>query len=335
MPPPLPSRFRALVVREEPAGRSVRIEELSPTDLPAGDLTVAVRFSSLNYKDGLAVTGKGKVLRKVPMVPGIDLAGTVLESGAPRFQPGDEVVVTGCGLGEAHFGGYGGLARVRSDWALPLPRGLTARRAMSVGTAGLTAALCVDALWEAGVRPGGREVIVTGAAGGVGSIAVALLARAGFTVAASTGRPQERAFLEQLGAARIVPREELAKAPGKPLESETWAGGVDAVGGATLGTVIRQIAYGGAVAACGLAGGTELPVTVLPFILRGVRLLGVDSVQAPRDRRERAWARVARDLSAELLDGLTTELRLDDVAAWSEKILAGEVRGRAVVAVAP
>jgi acrylyl-CoA reductase (NADPH) len=335
MPPPLPSQFRALVVREDPTGRSTRIEVLAPSDLPDGELTVAVRYSSLNYKDALAITGKGKVLRKVPMVPGIDLAGTVLESGAPAFQPGDEVVVTGHGIGEAHFGGYGVLARVRSEWALPLPRGLTARRAMSVGTAGLTAALCVDALEDAGVRPGGREVIVTGAAGGVGSVAVALLSRAGYAVAASTGRPQERGFLERLGATQIVPREELAKPAGKPLESETWAGGVDAVGGTTLGTVLRQTVYGGAVAACGLAGGTDLPVTVLPFILRGVRLLGVESVQAPRDRRERAWARIARDLSPELLDGLTTEIRLDELPAWSEKILKGEVRGRTVVAVTP
>jgi acrylyl-CoA reductase (NADPH) len=331
--PPLPARFRALVVREDGATRQVRFEELAPADLPDGDLTVAVRYSSLNYKDGLAVTGKGKVLRKVPMVPGIDLAGTVLESTGGAFRPGDEVLVTGWGLGEASFGGYAGLARVKSAWALPIPRGLGARRAMAVGTAGLTAALCVDALDAAGVRPGDREVIVTGAAGGVGSVAVALLAKAGFKVAASTGRTEEHAFLEQLGATRIVPRAELAKPAARPLEAETWAGGVDAVGGAVLGTVLRQTAYGGAVAACGLAGGTELPVTVLPFILRGVRLLGVDSVMAPRDRRERAWARIARDLSPDLIDSLTTELPLADVPAWSDKILAGQVRGRAVVAV--
>jgi acrylyl-CoA reductase (NADPH) len=331
--PPARSPFRALVVREGGGARSVQLEDLTPADLPEGDLTVAVRYSSLNYKDGLAVTGKGKVLRKLPMVPGIDLAGTVLESSSDAFRPGDEVLVTGWGVGEASFGGYAGLARVKSAWALPLPRGLTARRAMAVGTAGLTAALCVDALDAAGVRPGGRPVIVTGAAGGVGSIAVALLARAGFEVAASTGRPEEHRFLERLGAKQVVPRAELAKPPARPLEAETWAGGVDPVGGAVLGTVLRQTAYGGAVAACGLAGGTDLPVTVLPFILRGVRLLGVDSVMAPRERRERAWARIARDLSADLLDALTTEIPLADVPAWSEKILAGEVRGRTVVAV--
>jgi acrylyl-CoA reductase (NADPH) len=331
--PPLPARFRALVVREEGGARSVKLEELAPGELPQGDVTIAVRYSSLNYKDGLAVTGKGKVLRKLPMVPGIDLAGTVLESATSGLRPGDEVLVTGYGIGEATFGGYAGLARVRGEWVLPLPRGLTARRAMAVGTAGFTAALCVDALVDAGVKPGGREVVVTGAAGGVGSVAVALLAKAGFRVAASTGRPEEHAFLERLGATRIVPRAELAKPPGKPLEAETWAGGVDAVGGAVLGTVLRQTAYDGAVAACGLAGGTDLPVSVLPFILRGVRLLGVESVMASRDRRERAWARVARDLSPDLLDALTTEISLADVPAWSEKILAGQVRGRAVVAV--
>jgi acrylyl-CoA reductase (NADPH) len=332
-PVSLPPRFRAFVVREDATGRRAGFEDLALDDLPDGDLTVQVRWSSLNYKDGLAVTGKGKVIRRFPMVPGIDLAGTVVESRTPALKPGDEILVTGCGLGEASFGGYAGLARVRSEWAIPVPAALGARRAMAAGTAGLTAALCVDALVAAGLRPGTREVIVTGAAGGVGSVAVALLARAGFRVAASTGRPSEQAFLERLGASRIVPREELARPPSKPLEPETWAGGVDAVGSAVLGSVLRQTAYGGAVAACGLAGGTDLPVTVLPFILRGVRLLGVDSVAAPREARERAWARIARDLPADLLDGLTTEIALSDVPAWSDKILAGQVRGRAVVAV--
>lgn len=334
MAPTLPQRFRAFVVREGEGGRTARFEELEREALPPGELTVAVRFSSLNYKDALAVTGKGKVLRRMPMVPGIDLAGTVLESASPAFRPGDEVLVTGFGLGEAHFGGYAGLARLPAAWAMPLPRGLSARRAMAVGTAGLTAALCVDALAAAGVAPGGKEVLVTGAAGGVGSVAVALLARAGYAVAASTGRPDERPFLERLGATRIVPRADLAKPPTKPLEVESWAGGVDVVGGTVLGSLLRQTAYGGAVAACGLAGGTELPVSVLPFILRGVSLLGIDSVMASRERREKAWARLARDLAPELLDGLTTEIPLADVPAWSEKILAGQVRGRTVVAIA-
>lgn len=334
MSPTLPTRFRAFVVRETPSGRTAALEELDAGDLPDGDLTVAVRYSSLNYKDGLAVTGKGKILRRLPMVPGIDLAGTVVESGSPHFRAGDEVVVTGFGVGEAQHGGYAGLARVKAEWALPLPPGLSARRAMAVGTAGLTAALCADALLEAGIRPGGREILVTGAAGGVGSVAVALLARAGFKVAASTGRPEEAAFLQKLGAVRIVPRAELSRPAAKPLEPETWAGAIDPVGGAVLATVLRQTSYGGAVAACGLAGGTDLPVTVLPFILRGVRLLGVDSVMAPRERRERAWARIGRDLPADLLDGLTTEIGLADLPVWSEKILAGQVRGRVVVAVA-
>ena len=333
--PTLPPRFRAFVVREGAGPRSAAFEDLSPAELPEGELTVAVRYSSLNYKDALAVTGKGKVIRKFPMVPGIDLAGTVVESRAAAFQPGDEVLVTGWGIGEASFGGYAGLARVRAEHALPIPKGLTARRAMAVGTAGLTAALCVDAIEEAGVRPGGREVIVTGAAGGVGSVAVALLARAGYRVAASTGRPEEHAFLERLGAARIVPREELAREASRPLETETWAGGVDAVGGKVLGSVLRQTAYCGAVAACGLAGGTDLPVTVLPFILRGVKLLGVDSVMAPTERRARAWTRIARDLPGDRLDELTTEIPLAEIPAWSEKLLAGQVRGRAVVAVGP
>jgi acrylyl-CoA reductase (NADPH) len=255
MTPKPPASLRAFVVRETADGRSARFETLAPSDLPDGELLVQVRYSSLNYKDGLAVTGKGKVIRKFPMVPGIDLAGTVLESRSAAFAPGSEVLVTGYGLGEASFGGYAELARVRSDWALPVPPPLGARRAMAVGTAGLTAALCVEAILAAGVRPGGREAIVTGAAGGVGSVAVALLARAGFAVAASTGRPGERAFLERLGAKRIVPREELARPAAKPLEAETWACGVDAVGGAVLGTVLRQTAYGGAVAACGPLGG--------------------------------------------------------------------------------
>ncbi len=331
MTTPIPPKFRALVVRESPGARSAAIEELAAAELPDGDVTVSVQYSSLNYKDGLAVTGKGKVIRRSPMVPGIDLAGTVVESRSPRFRPGDEVLVTGWGIGEAHFGGYAELARVRSDWALPVPPALGARRAMAVGTAGLTAALCALALEDAGVRPGGREVVVTGAAGGVGTVAVALLARAGHKVVASTGRPQEEPFLARLGASRILPRSELAKESPKPLESETWAGAVDTVGGTTLAGVLRQTAYGGAVAACGLAGGAELRTTVLPFIIRGVRLVGVDSVQCPVERRERAWKRIAEALPPDLLDGLATEARLDDVPRLADEILAGKVRGRVVV----
>ncbi|MGC3996930.1 MAG: MDR family oxidoreductase [Anaeromyxobacter sp.] len=326
----LPDRFPALLARA--AGEPAVPQTLTPADLPAGELTVAVRWSSLNYKDALGVTAKGKIFRAFPMVPGIDLAGEVVASEAAGFQPGDAVVVTGWGLGEARFGGYAALARVPASAALRVPA-MGARRAMAVGTAGVTAALCVDALVDAGLRPGAREVLVTGAAGGVGSLAVALLARAGFKVAASTGRTAEEPYLRSLGAARIVPRAELAVAAQRPLDRETWAGGVDAVGGQVLATVLRQVENCGAVAACGLAGGTDLPTTVLPFILRGVRLLGVESVTASAERRVRAWERLARDVPVELLDGLTTEIGLDEVPAWSERILAGQVRGRVVVRV--
>jgi acrylyl-CoA reductase (NADPH) len=327
-------RFRALVIREAGGERRAELGLLSADDLPPGDVTVEVAWSSLNYKDGLAVTGRGKVLRRLPMVPGIDLAGTVLDSASPAVRPGDAVLVTGWGIGEERFGGYAGLARVQSEWVVPLPAGLTPRRAMALGTAGLTAMLCASALEEAGVRatPGqAPEVLVTGAAGGVGSLAVALLSRMGHRVVASTGRPGERAYLESLGANRVIDRATLAASSGKPLEREAWAGAVDTVGGVTLATVLKQVTYGGAVAACGLAGGADLPTTVLPFILRGVSLLGVESVRCPRERRDRAWERLAALLPGALLDGLTTEIALSDVPAWSERILAGQVRGRVVV----
>jgi len=324
-------RFRAFVVREIAGGRRAGFEELARADLPEGDVTLEVAYSSLNYKDGLAVTGKGKVLRRLPMIPGIDLAGTVLESASPAVRPGDAVFATGCGLGESHFGGYATRARVRAEWLVPLPPGLSLRQAMAVGTAGFTSMLCVLALEQAGLRPGGGEVLVTGAAGGVGSIAVALLSRLGHRVAASTGRPEEQAFLEKLGASRIVARSEFARDSGKPLEPESWAGAVDTVGGLTLATVLKQTSYGRAVAACGLAGGAELPTTVLPFILRGVALLGIDSVQCPRERRLEAWRRIARDLPKDLLDELTTEIALADLEPFAERILKGGVRGRTVV----
>jgi acrylyl-CoA reductase (NADPH) len=325
--------FPALVVREVAGERRAELALLSADDLPPGDVTVEVAWSSLNYKDGLAVTGRGKVLRRLPMVPGIDLAGTVLESTSPAVRPGDAVLVTGWGIGEERSGGYAGRARVQAEWVVPLPAGLTPRRAMAVGTAGLTAMLCASALEEAGVRaaPGAPEVLVTGAAGGVGSIAVALLSRLGHRVTASTGRPGERAYLESLGASRVIDRAALAADSGKPLEREAWAGAVDTVGGVTLATVLKQVAYGGAVAACGLAGGADLPTSVLPFILRGVSLLGVESVRCPRERRARAWERIAALLPGSLLDGLTTEIALSEVPAFSERILAGQVRGRVVV----
>ncbi|HVO18636.1 MAG TPA: MDR family oxidoreductase [Anaeromyxobacter sp.] len=328
--------FPALLVHEPGGGaRRAELTSLAEDDLPSGDVTVEVAFSSLNYKDGLAVTGRGKVLRRLPMVPGIDLAGTVVASGSPSVRAGDQVLVTGYGIGEERHGGFARRARVPSEWVVPVPAGLSPRRAMAVGTAGFTSMLCAMALEEAGVRPpqggGGLEVLVTGAAGGVGSLAVALLSRMGYRVAASTGRPAERAWLESLGASRIVDRGALAAESGKPLDREAWAGAIDVVGGATLASVLKQVAYGGAVAACGLAGGAELPTTVLPFILRGVSLLGVESVRCPRERRLQAWRRIAGLLPGPALDGLTTEIALSEVPAWSERILAGQVRGRVVV----
>jgi acrylyl-CoA reductase (NADPH) len=324
-------RFRALVVRMAGDARRTALEELAPVDLPPGDVLVDVACSSLNYKDALAVTGKGKVLRRFPMVPGIDLAGTVLESTSPSLQPGQPVLVTGWGIGEEHFGGYSQRARIRSEWVVPLPAGFTPRQAMAVGTAGLTAMLCATALEEAGVRGGAQEVLVTGAAGGVGSLAVALLARMGFRVTASTGRAEERPYLEKLGATRIVERSALATDSGRPLDRETWAGAIDTVGGRLLANVLKQVTYGGAVAACGLAGGSDLPTTVLPFILRGVSLLGIDSVRCPHDRRLRAWARIRELLPPALLDELTTEIALSGLLPWAERMLAGQVRGRVVV----
>jgi acrylyl-CoA reductase (NADPH) len=265
------------------------------------------------------------------MVPGIDLAGTVLESNSPAVQPGQPVLATGWGIGEEQLGGYAQRARVRSEWLLPIPAGFTPRHAMALGTAGLTAMLCATALEEAGIRPGGLEVLVTGAAGGVGSLAVALLSRMGHRVAAATGRPEERPYLERLGAARIVDRGALSADSGRALEREAWAGAVDTVGGRLLANVLKQVAYGGAVAACGLAGGSDLPATVFPFILRGVSLLGVDSVRCPRDRRLRAWDRIRELLPPSLLDEVTTDVALSEIVPWAERILAGKVRGRVVV----
>ena len=309
-----------------PAG----LAELEETDLPEGDVTVEVAYSSLNYKDGLAVSGRGRIVRRPPLVCGIDLAGTVVESASPRWTAGDEVVLTGWGLSETHPGGYTTLQRVHSEWLVARPSGLTLAQTMAVGTAGLTSMLCVLALEDAGVEPGG-EVVVTGAAGGVGSLAVALLAGLGYQVAASTGRPEQHDYLRELGAASIVAREELAGPGERPLEASRWAGGVDTVGSTTLASVIRQAAYGAAIAACGLAGGDDLPVTVLPFILRGVRLLGVDSVSCPTTRREQAWSRLAAELDPELLDRVTTVEPLAAVPRLAEDILAGKVRGRVVV----
>ncbi|GAC1586202.1 MAG: MDR family oxidoreductase [Acidimicrobiales bacterium] len=320
--------FPAIVVPEAGPGR---LSQLSESDLPEGDVTVAVSYSSLNYKDGLAVTGKGKVIRNFPMVCGIDLAGSVEASSSPAWAPGDEVVVTGWGLSELHPGGYTQRQRVRSEWLTALPAGLTPLQAMAIGTAGLTAMLCVLALEEAGVTPtGDREVLVTGAGGGVGSVAVAILATLGYRVAASTGRPEIHDYLRSLGASVIVERAELSTS-GRPLGAERWSGAIDTVGSQTLATVLSQTVYGGAVAACGLAGGPDLPTTVLPFILRNVSLIGVDSVMCPAARRATAWQRLAADLPVGLLDAMTTVEPMTRLPELAEEILSGNIRGRVVI----
>ncbi|MHB1928093.1 MAG: MDR family oxidoreductase [Acidimicrobiales bacterium] len=309
-----------------------RLTELDESDLPEGDVTVDVAYSSLNYKDGLAVTGRAPIVRRPPLVCGIDLAGTVTDSSSPRWAPGDEVVLTGWGLSETHPGGYTQRQRVRSEWLVARPPGLTLAQTMALGTAGLTAMLCVLALEDAGLQPGADgPVLVTGAAGGVGSVAVAVLAGLGHRVAASTGRPHLHGYLTGLGATELVAREELAGDAGRPLESTRWAGAVDTVGSTTLASALRQAQYGAAVAACGLAGGADLPVTVHPFILRGVRLLGVDSVMCPTPRREQAWRRLATDLDPDLLDRMTTVEPLEAVPTLAGEILEGRTRGRVVI----
>ncbi|MBZ9712981.1 MDR family oxidoreductase [Deinococcus multiflagellatus] len=326
----LPEHYRALRVVKDDQGTRAEVQTLPLAALPAGDLLIAVSHSSLNYKDGLAVLGRPGVLRAYPMTPGIDLAGTVLEDRSGRWAPGTGVVVTGWGIGERQDGGYAELARVQPGWAVALPPGVGAQWAMSVGTAGFTAMLAVMALEEHGLTPGDGEVLVTGAAGGVGSVAVALLAAAGHTVTASTGRLEETPYLQALGAAQVIHREELP-ALTRPLEKERWAGVVDTVGGATLAGAYASTRTHGSVAVCGLAGGSELRATVFPLILRGVNLLGVDSVTCPVPRREAAWARLARDLPAPRLAEVTQVRPLSDVPALAPQILAGQVRGRTVV----
>ncbi|MGI8756159.1 MAG: MDR family oxidoreductase [Acidimicrobiales bacterium] len=317
------------IVATEPG--PARLQELTDADLGEGDVTVAVAYSSLNYKDGLAVTGKGKIMRSHPMIAGIDLAGVVEASDSPDWQVGDEVLVTGWGLSESHSGGYTQRQRVKSEWLTARPDGLTLQQTMAVGTAGLTAMLCVLALEGAGVTPGDDgEVVVTGAGGGVGSVAVAVLAKLGHDVAASTGRTETHDYLRNLGASSIIDRSDLAEA-GRPLGKERWAGGVDTVGSQTLVTVLSQTRYRGAVAACGLAGGTDLPTTVLPFILRNVALLGVDSVMCPAPVRAEAWRRLGTDLPTDLLDAMTTVEPMTSVPELAERILAGETRGRVVI----
>ena len=324
--------FRALVLEKEGDVAVARVRELEDSALPAGDVTVAVEYSTLNYKDGLALSANGGgIVRSWPHVGGIDFAGVVEASEDARYKPGDKVVLTGWRVGEVHWGGYAQKARVKADWLVPLPVGLTTRQAMAVGTAGFTAMLAVMALEDHGLTPAKGEVLVTGAAGGVGSVAVALLAGLGYPVAAVTGRPETEGYLKDLGATRIVPRADLAETVKRPLEAETWAACVDAVGGAMLARVLGQMKYGGSVAAVGLAGGNSLPTTVLPFILRGVNLLGIDSVMQPYPARLAAWRRIVTDLPMEKLEAMVSEATLEDLPKLGANILDGQVKGRVVV----
>jgi len=325
--------FKALILDQDSDGLAeARIQEIDEDRLPDGEVTVAVEYSTVNYKDGLCLSPKGGgLVRSYPHVGGIDFAGTVETSTDPRYKPGDKVVLTGWRVGEVHWGGYAQKARVKADWLVPLPEGLTTRAAMAVGTAGFTAMLAVMALEDHGLSPDKGEVLVTGAAGGVGSVATAILAHLGYSVAGVTGRPEQAEYLKSLGAARIVPREELAETVKRPLESETWAGCVDAVGGAMLARVLGQMKYGASVAAVGLAGGAALPATVVPFLLRGVNLLGIDSVMQPFENRQRAWARIARDLPMDKLEAMIQPATLADLPRLGADILKGQVKGRVVV----
>lgn len=323
--------FKAILVsRDEDKNQSVDIVDMTEDELMEGDVTVKVDATTVNYKDGLAITGKAPVIRRWPLIPGIDLAGTVVKSDNIDWKTGDRVVLNGWGVGETHYGAYAGMARLDGNWLVPLPESLTANEAMAVGTAGYTAMLCVMALERHGISPDRGPVIVTGAAGGVGSVAVAILSKLGFHVIASTGRISEEAYLKDLGAAEIISRDELSE-PGRPLGKERWAAGVDAVGSHTLANVLAMTSYGGAVAACGLAQGAELPASVMPFILRGVSLLGVDSVMAPKELRLEAWKRISTDLDLNKLETLSVKIGFDDVVGAAQDIMAGKIRGRVVV----
>ena len=325
------STFKALLATQENGKFAASIQQVPIGMLPFGEVLVRVRYSSLNYKDGLAVTGRPGVIRTFPMAPGVDFAGAVEESTAPDFKPGDEVVVTGCGTSEVFWGGYSELARLDRDFIVPLPSGISLKHAMGVGTAGFTAMQSVMALEEHGLKPGVRPVLVTGAAGGVGSVAIAILAKLGYQVAASTGRPELHNYLRGLGASEIVERATLAAPSKRPLESERWAAAIDSVGGDTLAGLLRAMAVGSSVASCGVAGGPNVPATVFPFILRGVNLLGIDSVRAPNARRREIWARIARDLPMDVLDKIITVEPLSKIFELGERILSGKIRGRTVI----
>ena len=323
--------FKAILVsRDEEKKQSVAVAELAEADLMEGDVTIAVEATTVNYKDGLAITGKAPVVRRFPLVPGIDFAGTVTASSNANWKAGDKVVLNGWGVGETHHGGFAERARVKGDWLVPLPGGMSPRDAMAVGTAGYTAMLSVRALERHGITPDRGPVVVTGAAGGVGSVAVSILSKLGYHVVASTGRPAESDYLKELGAAEIISRDELS-GPAKPLAKERWAGGVDAVGSHTLANVLSMTSYGGAIAACGLAQGMDLPASVAPFILRGVSLLGIDSVLAPRELRLEAWKRIGTDLDHAKLSALSTTMPFDAIINAAHDIVEGKVRGRLVV----
>ena len=322
--------FSAIVIDKADDQQTVTLQQVDEASLPEGDVLIDVAYSTLNYKDGLAITGKSPIARKFPMVPGIDLVGTVRSSDNAEWKAGDQVVLNGWGVGEGHWGGLAQVARLKAEWLVPLPAAFTPKQAMAIGTAGYTAALCVEALVNAGVTPDQGEILVTGATGGVGSVAVALLKKAGFTVAGSTGKASEHAYLTQLGAVSIIDRAELSE-KGRPLAKERWAGVVDSVGSHTLVNACAATKYGGAVAACGLAQGADFPATVMPFILRGVRLLGVDSVMCPKGPRMAAWARLSRDLDPALLEIIAHEVGLAEALSTAADLIDGKVRGRIIV----
>lgn len=323
--------FRALVLNQNDKTVSARFENLTIDDLPDGEVLVRVKWSTLNYKDGMILNGLGRLVRTYPHVPGVDFSGEVVSSSDDRYKMGDEVVLTGWRVGEAHWGGYGQLARVKADWLVPLPDGLDSAQAMAIGTAGFTSMLAVMALEEQGVSPDqDGEVLVTGAAGGVGSVAVSILASLGYRVAASTGREETHAYLRDLGAQIIVDRNELTDTS-KPLLTERWVGAIDSVGSTTLAHVLSEMKYHGVVSACGLAGGPDLPATVIPFLLRGVKLIGIDSVMCPYETRVRAWQRLAKELPKDQLAAATTKVALGDILLWGEKILKGQVKGRLLI----
>jgi acrylyl-CoA reductase (NADPH) len=322
--------FKGILISKDEAGYRAAIEEINEAQLPEGDVTIRVSHSTLNYKDGLAITGKGPVVRRFPMVPGIDLVGEVEESSHADYKPGDKVLLNGWGVGETHWGGLAQKARLKGDWLVPLPAAFTPQQAMAIGTAGYTAMLCVMALERHGLRPQDGEVLVTGAAGGVGGVAVALLAKLGFTVIATSGRPEETNYIKGLGATDVLPRADFTS-PGKPLGKERWAAAIDVVGSHTLANICATTKYRGIVAACGLAGGMDLPASVAPFILRNVTLQGIDSVMCPRAERIEAWQRLARDLDPAILTTLATEISLAEAIPSAEKLMAGQLRGRVIV----